>query len=226
MRGVRRHHRQAAGSTIGRRNRRWDLGEKPLRLAILCGLGDIGGFRVFQPHEGNCRADGIHRVRVLGEFADHAMQRGADFTLGSGFGLEGGKLLGIGQFAFPKQIRHFLKAAILGQILHRIAAIGQAIRLRHHLGDGGDIGIDADQALVDFGFRGFVHRVSSLACLLRVSANGADPAFLNHQFRRYRACCPAGRQPAAPHSAHSTHPPSASSDPAPLPGSGWTHGLR
>ena len=93
------------------------------------------------------------------------MQRGADLTIGSGLGLEGGKLLGIGQFAFPQQIRHFLKAAILGQILHRIAAIGQAIRLRHHLGDGGDIGIDADQALIDFGFRGFVHRVSSLAKL-------------------------------------------------------------
>ena len=155
---VGRHHRLPLGGAVGRGDRGRDLGEQPHRLPPLRRVGDVARLRVLKSHEGHRGADRVHRMGVGGEFADDAVQRRADLALGGGLGLEGRELRGVRQLAVPQQVGDLLERTGLGQVLHGIAAIGQAVGLRHHLRDGGDIGVDADQALIDRGFlRGFAH---------------------------------------------------------------------
>ena len=71
---------------------------------------------------------------------------------GAPVGLERGELLRVGQFAVPEQPGDFLEAAMLGQLLHRVAEIDERVDFRHHLGDARGVHDDAVQAAVDSWF--------------------------------------------------------------------------
>ncbi len=94
----------------------------------------------------------------LWDALDHIQKVRANLTQGP-FGLL--KLLqlsSIGQLPFKQQIGHLFKAAVLGQILHRIAAVDERVDLRHHLGNCG--GVDDDSFESFFDIDGFRHSLA------------------------------------------------------------------
>ena len=86
----------------------------------------------------------------------------AEFTPATFLMLKPGKLLRVRQLPVPDEPRNFLEAALLGQLLHRIAVIDQRVDLRHHLRDARRVHDHAFEAAMDVGWLdAHVWRVSS-----------------------------------------------------------------
>jgi hypothetical protein len=82
---------------------------------------------------------------------DDALHHGVERAQRALERLELGELLGGGELPVPEQVGDLLEAAERRELLHRVAAVEQGVRLRVHLRDGGGVDVDTGQALVDLG---------------------------------------------------------------------------
>ena len=133
--------------------------------------------------------DELHTIVGAGATGDGSMDAGNMIKPM----LARGELRLVRQLAVPKEKGHLLEGALLAQLLHGVAPVGEAVGLRHHLGDAGGVRVDADEALADLGLvGGLAHRPFPRVARGR----GAAPCV-----RRCPACLPAARRRAARRSA-------------------------
>ncbi len=143
-----------------------DAGEKPHRLAPRRRLRIVRRLRVLEREERDAGAQRVHRMGLGRELGDHPVHPLREMPLGA-FGLHEGLKFGAGRkLAVPEQIGDLLERTEIGQILHRIATIGEAVGLRHDLGDRRVVGIDPDQPFLDLDASVLAH-LSSPSCLGR-----------------------------------------------------------
>ena len=94
-------------------------------------------------------ADGIHRMRGHRQVVDHASGariEGPQRTLER---LEGDELIRRRKVAVQQQVRHLFVRTPRGELLHRVTAVEQGIRLRVDARDGGRVDDDAGETFVD-----------------------------------------------------------------------------
>ena len=121
------------------------LGLGQVRLGALgVGLG-VDGAQV-----GHGRLHDVHRVAVLGQVEDELDELVIDGTLSALALLEFCQLRLGGQFAVPDEVGDVLEAALGGELLHGVAAVGQRVGLLDHFGHCGGVDDDTGEALLDF----------------------------------------------------------------------------
>jgi hypothetical protein len=92
----------------------------------------------------------VHRVAVLGQAEDEVDELVIDLSLGAFAFLEFCQLRLGGQFAVPDEVGDVLEAALGGELLHGVAAVGQRVGLLDHFGHCGGVDHDTGEALLDF----------------------------------------------------------------------------
>ena len=128
---------------------------RQLRVEAL-GLGQVRlfaldiGFGVDGAEVGHGRLHDVHRVAVLRQVENELDELVVDGTLGALTLLEFLQLSLGGQFAVPDEVGDVLEAALGGELLDGVAAVGQRVRFLDYFRNGRGVDDDAGKALLDF----------------------------------------------------------------------------